>query len=262
MSKTYIKLSLNEYTIDPRVQRGSVEQTHVNDIVQKWDPLALGTITVSLRGNGDRVVIDGAHRSEAARQIGYTRKMDCCQYTGLDLPTEAAMFLSLNNTKRLNVLDSFRVRQVQGDKIALGMKEVLDKYGWRAAGDGNSFNLAAITSFEKVYLGSGVRQVEHGPELASMVLHVITEAWEGDVTSPHAIILGSLGKFLGYYGAEVDIDKTIKVLGCRKPRTLLADISGMAEVAHVAKVQAGAAVLVGLHNTGRRKNVLDPWTRH
>jgi len=258
IKRTIISISLDRPKVDHTVQRAAIDWVRVNRLAAIFNPNALGAITASLRPDGSLIILDGMHRWEAAKAVGYQGKVTCIQYEGLDLADEAALFLNLNNTKQVGAVDKFRVRVIAEDKAAMEMNEILIRHGWKVAVSSYEWRMSAISTFEKVYNGAGVR-VSDGNVLADNTLHVITAAWAGQSNSAHAVILFSLGKFLGWYGTEVDTDKVIRELTAFRPMNFVADVKATGDVQHCDLSNAGARILVNLHNKKRRTHLLAPW---
>jgi hypothetical protein len=258
IKRTIISAPLDHLGVDHAVQRAAIDEGRVNRLAADFNPNALGALTVSLRPDGALIILDGMHRWTAAKTVGYKGKATCIQYEGLDLADEAALFLSLNNTKQVQAVDKFRVRVIAEDKAAVEMNEILTRHGWKAAVSSCEWRMSAVTAFEKVYNGAGVR-VSGGNTLADNTLHVITAAWAGQPNSAHSVILASLGKFLGWYGIEVDTSKVIRELSAFRPMNFVADVKATGDIQHCDLSNAGARILVNLHNKKRRTNLLAPW---
>jgi len=257
IKRTIIQATLDQLTIDQKVQRG-LDEKRVNRIASAFDANALGAITVSLRADGTRVILDGQHRWAAGKTAGHVATVTCVQYEGLSVAEEAELFLTLNNTKQVQAVDKFRVRVISGEAAALDMNNILHKHGWKVAQSTDHWRLSAVGELEKVYKGSGVRKTG-GDILAENVVQILTSAWAGQSNSAHAVILGSLGKFLGWYGIDVDHSKIIRELSGFKPMNFVADVKAVKDVEHCDLANAGAKILVNLHNKNRRKNQLEAW---
>lgn len=256
--RTIVHVPADKLTTDPRVNTRPTDQGRVQDFASNFNPDGMGALTISLRPDGTRIVLDGLHRQGAALAVGYAEPLVCVQYEGLTLADEASLFLVLNDTKKVMPIDKFRARVISEEADAVEIAAILDKYGWEAAASKDRFRLSAIAAFERVYNGAGVRSSD-GDVLAHNVLHVITEAWGGQHNSAHASIILALGKFMGWYGSDVDHQKLIGELAGIKPMNLVADMRATKDVQRCDMANAGAQILVSLHNHRRRTNRLPAW---
>jgi len=257
MSRTVIHITADLLSIDPTIQR-PLDDTRVRRMASAFNPDALGALTVSLRPDGSRVILDGQHRHAVAIAVGYAGKLTCVQYDGLEHADEATLFLVLNETKQVQAVDKFRARVIAGEKDAVAIEAIIGEHGWKVSTSKDAYRLSAIAAFEKVYNGAGVR-ITGGDVLAANTLHVITASWNGQSNSAHAAIISSLGKFLGWYGGDVDYKKIVAELSGLKPMNLVGDIKASKEIQHCDMANAGAHLLVNLHNKKRRTNRLDAW---
>src|SRR5215471_15915920 len=82
--------------VSPLAQR-DLNQSRVNKLAAEFDPEQVGTPTVNLRG-GAWYIIDGQHRIDAMRAIGWDDQLiQCWTYEGLTEQEEAEKFLKLND---------------------------------------------------------------------------------------------------------------------------------------------------------------------
>lgn len=254
-----VEVKLDELVVGLDVQR-SLDQRRVDKLAAAFNSDAMGSLTISLRNDGTRAIIDGQHRWAAATQVGYDQAVNAIQYEGLTTAEEANLFLTLNDAKQVQPIDKFRARVLSGELRALTIRETLARHGWTVRISADPWTITAIGAVEKVYDGMGVVQGDD-PTLLDNTMTVVTGAWHGNPQSTNASILTSLGKFIGWYGAAVDYDKLINELANLKPRALVADFRSIREISRVDMANAGARVLQGVHNKGRRTagNKLPEW---
>ncbi len=255
--KNTVEVKLDELVADVDVQR-SLDANRVERMAANFMPDAFGALTICLRPDGSRAIIDGQHRHAAGILAGYDKAVTAIQYEGLTKGEEAVLFLTLNDSKQLQPIDKFRARVLSGEPQALAVKEVLDEHGWVVRISAEDWSLTAINAVEKIYGGMGV--VKGGDTaLLHNVMTLISASWNGLASSVHGTILGSMGKFLGWYGTQVDYEKMITELQVIKPRNLIGDIRVLREMQRVDIPNAGARVLVNIHNQKRRANRLPEW---
>jgi hypothetical protein len=122
----YEWVDLKSLTIDPRIQRGE-EGPEINHIAANFNPAALGTFTLSRRGDGTIVVLDGQQRRAAALKIDYSEQVQAIVHENLTLPEEAQLFLDLNYRRSVNSWTNFRIARTAGDELAQAIGVVLDE---------------------------------------------------------------------------------------------------------------------------------------
>ena len=88
-------VDIESLQVDFRYQRKPSERKIVT-IAKAFDTIACGAIDVSRRPDGSLWVMDGNHRTEAARRVG-VKRIRALVYGGLTLQEEAALF-SLKNS--------------------------------------------------------------------------------------------------------------------------------------------------------------------
>jgi hypothetical protein len=94
--------------VSPLAQR-ELNQARVDHIAASFNPEEIGTPTVNERGDAF-YIIDGQHRVEALKQIGWgDQQIQCWTYVGLTEEEEAEKFLRLNDTLAVNAISRYRV---------------------------------------------------------------------------------------------------------------------------------------------------------
>ena len=260
-SKKTTTVKADSLTIDPRVQRQEgLDEGRVAKMARDFNPDALGTLTVSERPDGSRVIIDGAHRRAAALAAGYKGNLPAIVYTGLTLQQEAELFVLLNDFKQPSLISRFLARVVMGEEAAVRINEVVTAHGWRVLQSNDPGCIAAIGAVERIYRnGAGTLNEGHHPEALDWTLDVITAAWEHDGASAASHMLLAVAQLYGRFGSAVDAQKLVKEMQHTRPDVLigkgkvLRDLQGGTVSAAIAKT------LVGLHNKKRRSSLLPEW---
>lgn len=247
-------IRISDLTTDARVQR-PLDTRRVETIAGKFNPAALGSITVSQRHDGSRIVLDGQTRTAAAKAIGYKGDIHAHIYTGLTLAEEASMFLSLNNTKQVSALDKFLVRLTEGDEIALDINRIAKGYGWTIKPGGANWTIQSVNALEKAYGAGGT----NGAFVVDRILKTITEAWAGHAVSGNAGIIAGLGLLFVRYGADVRGDKLVRELQNQTPRTLLGRARSLQDGQGGSLAAAVGRLTHTLHNNKLKTNILGEW---
>lgn len=241
-------LALKSLATDPDVQR-SLDTRRVDKIAEDFDPNALGVITVSHRGGGTYFVVDGQHRAAAARIVkGDDWKISCRVFDGLSLEEEAGMFRLLNNTARVGALDLFRVRVIEGEKVAVYVDEMLTRHGLRV-GPGA---FMAVTAAERIY--------NRDPMALERTLGVTVRAWGREGAAVDGRIIEGVGLVFARYGDAIDADS----LGERLARnsdaaSLIGRAHTFREMIKKSVVQCIAEIVVEIYNKQRSTRALPSW---
>lgn len=254
MKSTLKKLSPNLLRVatDAGTQRvEGVDETRVAKMAADFRPHLLGTLTASERSNGSLVVIDGAHRLTTCRKVGYVKPVNVEVFTGLTLAEEAALFLGRNTAKMPSAISKFVARVAEGEPTAVAMDGIIRRHGWRVGVENEAGVLAAIDAFERVY--------RLGPDVADETLSIVTEAWEHDRQSSDLAILLGVGALVARWGDKLDRAKLVQEMSLTRPTVLKGKARTLRDVQGGTIGAALAKVLVGLHNSRKRSNLLPEW---
>src|SRR5579872_2634496 len=151
-------LSVSDIGIDMAYQRLPA-LGKIKAISAHFDQNAVGVLIVSLRDNGQFIIIDGQHRLEAMKKQGITHA-ECKVIQGLTREQEAEIYISCNTVrKNPDALDVFRARLVTQDPVALAINSVVEKCGLRIqfnlhhsrGGKRAPKSLWAVTALEDIY---------------------------------------------------------------------------------------------------------------
>lgn len=246
-------LVVSTLLVDPAIQR-PLDKRRVGKIAAELNLDALGVLTVSQRGNGDHILIDGQHRAEALKEAGQsTHKAVCRIFAGLSLAEEAEMFRLLNNTAKPLYVDVFRVRVIEGDPNAVDIARTLKRSGWKISSSTGTAAFAAIAAFERIY--------NMDPVAAERTIAVITRAWGHDPIGADGRIVEGIGLVLARHGDAVATDDLIERLSKfpAGPGALLGKARGLKELIGSTVPRAVAEVVVEEYNRRRRTKALPAW---
>ncbi|HLR96474.1 MAG TPA: DUF6551 family protein [Jiangellaceae bacterium] len=255
-------VSLDDITIDPKVQRQEgVDQRRVDKMAANFQPDALGLFILSQRPNGTLVCLDGMHRRAAALAAGWNQYVDARVFTGLTIADEAALFLLYNDKKDPSAISRFNARVLAGDEVAVEVNSIILKHGWRVSPEKTKPGaLAAIDATERVYR-SGSRTLAEGlhPLVLDRTLGLITGAWGHDPVGTHSSIIEGVGQLYGRFGDAIDTSKLVRELQDTSPRPLIGRAKSLRDIQKGTVPAAMAKLLVGLHNSKKRTNLLPEW---
>jgi len=180
--------------VSPRAQR-DLNHARVDRLAAHFDVEQLGTPVVSHRD--ERFwLIDGQHRIEALKAIGYGgRQVQCWTYTGLTEAGEAAMFLKLNDTLTVGAYPRFKVAVEAGRPEETDIDRIVRAQGLRISIDRSDGGIAAVHTLQRVYRRGG-------PACLARTLRIVRDAY-GDPGLDAAVIDG-IGLVCQRYDGELD----------------------------------------------------------
>ena len=240
-------------TVSPTSQR-DLNQNRVDHIVATFDLEQIGTPTVNLR---DHVfwIIDGQHRIEALRQIGWDdQQIQCWTYEGLSEEEEAEKFLKLNDYLAVNALAKFRVSVQAGRETECDIDRIVRALGLVVSADKVPGAIGAVGTLRRVYerAGAGVLR---------QTLVTVRDAY-GDPGLEAAVIDG-IGLFVHRYGSDIDYAQVISRLKGANGGShgLLGKAENIRRSTGNQKNHCVAAAVVEIVNAGRGGKKLPSWWR-
>ena len=255
-------ISVGDLDVDRAVQRSSMDVRKVERFARRYNPAALGVITVSKRNEVTYIIIDGMHRTEATRRVtDGTGKLLCHVFHGLTIAEEAQMFLDLNAGNQPTLIDKFKVRITAGDPQAIKINEMVRSYGWTVHPAAANGAIQCVGTLERIQNLSDLHEVE--PGLLQVSLMTVTHAWGHDRDGAQAGILEGIGLVYDEYRDLINLDRFSNKLKNYQggPQALLVEGRTMAAYKK-AKVPFGLAErLVDEYNVGAKTKSLHPWRR-
>jgi hypothetical protein len=241
----------SQVTYDPRVQRPE-ETNKLVDITDNFEPAAINVVSMSRRKNGILVCLDGQHRMKAAVANEYDEEVYAAVFAGLTMQQEAKLFRLLNNTTKVGAMALFNVAVTEKQPMALAIQDILDKHGLvMSNGD-----FSAISTARRIVEAHGVVALDWS-------LQVIITTWGKGKQTLDGRLLEALAMLYTRSHEIIDTESLTEkmtqvpqglhgLLG--KARTVRELKRGRIQVCLVE-------VLIGLYNSGKRKNLLPEWVR-
>lgn len=163
-------VEIDELHIDPAYQR-DLSRDLVDKIKEGWDPAAAGPIVVSRRPNGDLFIVNGQHRTAAAKELGM-KGMLAQVVNGLTAREEAELRL-MGNTRRTDTAqERFRAQVAAGHPESLAIVDIVKNFDTRInPSPDQKHGINAVSSVEKIY------RVDGQGLLLTRVLEVLKDAF-------------------------------------------------------------------------------------
>lgn len=257
---------LHEYLPVSSLQCGAryqrpLDLARIQRYAKTFDPSRLEIIDVAFLEDGTYEVVDGQHRVELVKLVGYTAPLLCKITMGLTYEQRAQRFVDLNKERqRPTALDVFWAKHEAGDAAALDIRAIVEDEGFRIARTASSTNgrgvLSAIAVIENAYARDGGKVLRDA-------LHAVRE---GLGTDGHlkGIHLSAVISFVSQYRDEFDMDRLVDVLQGITPRRLESGVNAvMGEMKEAESNYTGATTggifVMRLYNKGLRSRKMPAW---
>jgi hypothetical protein len=153
-----------------------IKLPHANDIKGKWNENAVGCLLLSYRDDIDQYAcLDGGHRIYVARELGYTH-LPARIYIDLTQKQEAELYTIFGKVVTQTPIDKFRARLVMGDKTAIGIVEILSRYGLQVpltTGHHGSGLVRCVRVMDRIYN-------QHGAGALDWIMGTTFKIWGTD----------------------------------------------------------------------------------
>lgn len=229
-------------------------------IKEGFDPAALGVPTVSNRGRGLYIWLDGQHRGELMRRAGWgDQKIECKVFTGLTTAQEAELFLRLNDGRQPKSMAKFLARVTAQEPAAVAITHIIATHGWTVTDSNAPGSIKAVVSLDKVYVSRKI-DTPDGVVLDT-TMRVITEAWGHTAEAAEGKIIEGVGLFLARFGDQIDRAALIKKLTVfpKGPSGLISKGRGRNQYQGGTVGQCVAEEIHATYNARRRVGALPDW---
>ena len=231
-----------------------LNQSRVDRIVANLDLEQIGAPTVNLR-DGLYWIIDGQHRIEALRQIGWgDQQIQCWTYEGLTEEDEAEKFLKLNDYLAVNALAKFRVSVQAGRDTECDIDRIVRALGLVVSADKVPGGIGAVGTLRRVYDRAGAAVLRQ-------TLSLVRDTY-GD-PGLEASVIDGVGLFVHRYGNETDLGYVAQRL--KNAHGGSHGLLGKAEIIRRAtgnqKNHCVAAAVVEIVNASRGGKRITSWWR-
>ncbi len=246
-------VSISLMAVSPLAQR-ELNQSRVDRIVATFDLEQIGTPTANRR-DGIWYVIDGQHRIEALRAIGWgDQQIQCWAYEGLTEQDEAEKFLKLNDYLAVNALSKFRVGVQAGRGVECDIDRIVRAASLCVSADKVPGAIGAVGTLRRVYDRAGAASLRQ-------TLGIVRDAY-GD-SGLEAAVIDGIGLFAQRYASEMDVPYVVTKL-----TNAHGGVNGLLGKADVLRRATGnarghcvAAAAVEIVNSGKGGKKLLGWWR-
>lgn len=255
------KMYLGSYT-------RSISRSKVDGLKVNWDLRAVGNLYLAYHErNGTDVyaIIDGAHRRQAAIEMGETR-LPARVFFDLTEREEADLYVKFATVNKQTYIDRFRARLEAHEPKARVIEQVLREFGltWSEGEQSEQNRVLAMARTENIYDTRGVAFLR---EMLS-VLHL---AWGKEYTHTFGnLIMNGMALFWERYRNLVDTKRLIQRLHETTPDTIIRSASSFRESASLLRsinIGQDSGTLIGLaiaaqYNKGLQvRGMLPEWPR-
>lgn len=237
--------------VNPLAQR-ELNQARVDHLAANFDLEQIGTPTVSER-EGSFFIIDGQHRAEALRAMGWgDQQIQCWTYTGLTEQEEAETFLKLNDVLAVEAMARFRAGVHAGRGVECDIDRIVRAQGLCITKDSLPGAIRAVGTLRRVYGRTDAKTL-------GRALRIVRDAY-GD-PGLEAPVIDGIGYLCGRYNGELNEEQAVTKLA-----SINGGVNGLLGKAENLRRQTGnpkgqcvAAAAVEIINSGRGGKKLDSW---
>jgi hypothetical protein len=253
-NKLSSKVKPNDLIVDSSYQR-EINKIKVANIIKNYNPNAIGVVTLSIRENGDLYIIDGQHRVEALKQLGFgSNDINAIVFFDLTIQDEAQLFVIMNESRtKPKKSDLYKASIKSGDNDLIELNNMLNRNNVTVGDKPGDCIIRAIGTLHKVNNKLGIINLEK-------VVKVLISANGNNSTSFQAEYITAVSTIIVKY-KNLDMDRlalAIKKLGepslaIHKSHMIASDSKS------VTKSLTLSAMIIDMYNSYLKKNKLDKY---
>jgi len=252
---------VSDLTIDQQAQR-KLSMPWVKAHIDQFDVDQLGYIVVNRRADGKLYVVDGQHRTELMRAVGWgDQRIHAEIFDGLTQREEAELFNARNDRRAVRKYDHFRISVTAGDERATDITEIVQSVGLFVTDQQTDGGISAVDKLEKIYDGCGITSVREGRSALARTLNTIKHSWGTSPAGFNGAILHGLGMVQLRYNGAIDQKAMAAKLAPVKGGApgLLGNARALHEMSGRPVHHCVASIIVDIYNKGRRTDKLEEW---
>lgn len=197
-------VAISDLKFDQNYQR-DIRAQFVQEMAANYDPKVAGSIVCNRRGNGALYVIDGQHRTAAAKTAGETHML-AVVFEGLTKAQEAAMRVNGNVRQAEHPSERWRAKLAAGDPESNAIQALCGQYGTKINTTPTDSGINCVSTIEELY------RRDNG-ELLGQVFDIITRAWGSPSGAfARADVIKAIAHMLIVNGDEIDRARLVDVL--------------------------------------------------
>lgn len=262
LPNTVAWIPLRKIRTDHDVNTRLIDFNWVEKRVADFDPDKLGVPTVSEREDGTFVWLDGQNRGELCRRAGWgDQSIECRVFKGLTKGQEAALFLGLNDNRRVSAFSRFAARITAGDPDAVAINRIVTESGWEISDQPGDRKIGAVVSLERIWHGAPQDDTGYRGATLKLTLRLIAEAWGFGQDGVNGNVLLGLGLVCNRYGTSLDVTSLVKRLSSYRGKApgVLGDARGLKAFRGGTLAMCVAEVVVESYNKRRHTGALPEW---
>lgn len=246
-------VDVSKISVDTQVQRWALNEAKVRRILRNFNEDALGMITLSNRGLGEIIALDGQHRTEAVRRRTENKgRMHSKVFIGLTRAQEAKIFLDLNAGNQPSLFDKFRVGVVGEDEEFNEVNRIAHSLGFTIGPDHANGTINAVAGLLRVHrlrYGWETDDERADHSILALALGVINDAWGNQEVGLKATSIEAMGKLIQRYD-NMELPRLVETLEATPggPAGLLGRAKGYAATRGIRQWQAMGQIVVDEYN--------------
>jgi hypothetical protein len=255
---------VSELNIDPSAQR-KLSIPWVKAHIEQFDVDQLGYIVVNRRADGKWYVVDGQHRTELMRAVGWgDQRIHAELFEGLSQQEEAELFNARNDRRAVRKFDHFRISVTAGDARSTDIMNIVSSLGLVITDQQTDGGVTAVDKLEKIYEGGGITSAREGRSALVRTLTTIKHAWGSSPAGFNGALLHGIGLVQLRYNGSIDQKALATKLAPIKGGApgLLGNARALREMSGRPVHHCVASIVVDIYNKGRRTGKLEDWEAH
>ena len=213
----YRQINSKQLIVEKGYQR-DLDMKTVAKILANFDPNLVNPIKASYR-NGKFYVFDGQHTLAALKTRNNNKDLmvDCKVFYGLTDIDESHLFSKQRGVSRnVNIAELFKSELYGGNKEITNLVKVTEKQGFIISFNKSmtNYHIRCLSKIYNIYKVQGV-----GDYVA--ILQILKRAWDGDINSLKAEIIGGLAVFHKKYKGSYDEKRLVSRLQNVSPSVII-----------------------------------------
>lgn len=246
LNKQLVNLPIDILKLDS-YQRPLIK-SHVKKLVKKFNRISAGSILVSKREDGSYYIMDGQHRVEAMRKLGY-QMIECVVYEGMTVAEEAKNFSDHNGGKGNHPLVDANALHIAGDDATVAIDIIVGRFGYEIDYKQTGRGIKAYKTLVKLYESKGEYPL-------IKTISIIHQAF-GNVSAFNQFILQGVWDFIQEYVDRYDEKELVRKMKDATIDGLVQRAEMTANLTGCSKPKAMKSAILYFYDRNRRKKLAD-----